>query len=269
MSEEPVAEVTAETLETSLMKERNDEIKESLQEPEIKELADLADKQILKPDPNDTADIWWWKDGMEGEGPRPDFLQKKFRNILEQAKAYPQLESIAKGHSGAPERYEFDPKAPERFKFDEEDPQFQNFLEVAKKNHLNQNVVREILSIYEDHVLTNKIDLDTEIKKLGDNYAQRLANMLQWGSNNLAESAYQTFEKVINTFGVDGYELFAQLKRNATPEFDAPLNTTGDSAEMAETIDSLRAEMAQNYEKYKTDPRYRTELLSRMERLAN
>jgi hypothetical protein len=233
----------------------------------IQKLSDLAEKEIIDK-PISDGQKWYIREGVEGVGECPPWLLEKYGfNQEKQAQAYPELQKLLKAHSGAPDKYDLTPQNPEKFKFDENNPQLRSFLELAKENHVNQEFVRQVLALYENEMLTNTLDVQKETQELGENYAQRLGKMLQWGGNNLDQNNYGMFEKIINTFGSQAYNMFAELRSKGSVELPTPLNSET-AINVQDTIESLENEMRENYNKYCNDPSYRKNWMARMERIS-
>lgn len=189
---------------------------------------------------------WFYADNMPGEGERPEFLQPKFKSVAEQAKSYTELEKKFGGFKGAPENYEV--TLPEELQgkvnINPEDGLYKTFAEIAKKSNMNNETFNEIVSSYAKQISEQQqVNLQEELKKVGENAGQRLGNLKRWAENNLNENELSIFHSL--TTSADAVLLFEKIK-GMTSEAIAPISGTsaGKGVSMPDIMELMK------------DPRY-------------
>src|SRR5205809_15380 len=75
-------------------------------------------------------------EGIPGQGSRPDYLDDKFSNLAEQAKAYKEVRKALGAQTGAPESYDFG-----EYKdiLDLNNDHLKDYLNYARENRLSQD----------------------------------------------------------------------------------------------------------------------------------
>jgi len=147
---------------------------------------------------NESHNDWYWNENIKGEGEKPDWYLDKYKNIAEQAKAYPEArKTISKltndlskvnNLTGAPEEYEI--KVSEEYEdvLDKEDPATMSFLEegkkIAKELNLNQEVFNKFGSSFVKYLSDIKGEVEeynkSEIEKLGVNGKKDVMEIMDW-----------------------------------------------------------------------------------------
>lgn len=124
-------------------------------------------------------------ENIKGSGDKPEwFNDGKYKTILDQAKAYPELRKKLSGFTGAPESYE----APEGV--DPEDDAYKAFSEFAAKNNMNQDLFNEGFEFYKTALgVSEEISAESELAKLGDNAEQRIGQIETFLKNNVKDAA--------------------------------------------------------------------------------
>lgn len=201
---------------------------------------------------------WYLKEGIPGEGPRPDWLLPKYTTMEAQAQAYPELMKIPRGDSVAPESYQLDSVADV---FDPESAYIANLTAKAKGHKLSQNAFGDMIeefAAYQKALLPNT---DEEIKKLGPNAQKRLDTVNTWASNTLTPGAVETLGRIGNT--ADVIELLDEVRQKMHGlSSRIPIGQNVEPVKLESSAD-IDAEMRANYARYKTDERYRQSLTER------
>jgi len=110
-------------------------------------------------------------DGVKGVGERPEWYKAdKYKTVAEQARAYTELEKKFGSFTGAPkDGYQL----PEGL--DAEDELAQQVIEWGTKNNLSQEGFNDLLTLaMAQSQATQEVNREMELKKLGDNAAQRI-----------------------------------------------------------------------------------------------
>lgn len=123
-------------------------------------------------------------ENVKGDGEKPDwFNDGKYKTVLDQAKAYPELRKKLSGFTGAPESYE----VPEGV--DGEDDAFKAFSEFAAKHNMNQELFNEGFEFYKSALGVNEeFSAEQEMAKLGENAEQRIARVETFLRNNVKDA---------------------------------------------------------------------------------
>ncbi len=143
-------------------------------------------------DPN-SPDAWVLSEGVLGQGPRPDWFKKdKYKSVVEQAKAYPELEKRFGAFVGAPAEGKYEFAAPEGLTvdFDDKHPLVPNFTKWAAENQLGQKGYNELLGMlarYEEAQIPN---MNAVRETLGVNADARINAVSQWAQVNLSPAQY-------------------------------------------------------------------------------
>ena len=204
---------------------------------------------------------WYLADGIPGVGPKPDFLDDKYPNLAEQAKAYREVRKALGAQSGAPEAYDFGQLVDE---IDINNPAIKDYMIYAKENRINQDMFAKTLKTFSEYQKSKQPNIDEEIKKLGDDGAKRIETVQRWAENNLSEKSLKTIGEIGTKAEV--IELLDELRQYQ--HHHAVVLPVGDNAATQfkpVTKAEVTEEMINNYSKYKTDSRYRAEIMSRLE----
>jgi len=178
----------------------------------------------------------------------------------------PRVADLAKGYGELEKRVGSVPNEYDLSKSKYIDPNFEAFSQLkdfAKSKRVPQEFMDKMLESFDTYMDQFTVDPSAEIGKLGENAKQRLDILDNWVSANVSKEAYETLTSHLKT--ADAIKALEELRSKVmsnTPNVpngnDASLNNGAD-------LDELRAELTNNLEKYKTDPKYRKDLQSRLE----
>jgi len=204
---------------------------------------------------------WYLAEGIPGQGSRPDYLDDKFSNLAEQAKAYKEVRKALGAQTGAPESYDFG-----EYKdiLDLNNDHLKDYLNYARENRLSQDAFSRTIKTFVEYDRSRAPNLDEEIAKLGPDGAKRIETIQTWASNNLSDKSLETIGKIGTR--ADVIEFLDELRQYQHHQ-STVLPTSDDAAAAFKplTKGDVEAEMIQNYDKYKKDARYRAEISSKFE----
>lgn len=137
-----------------------------------------------------------------------DFVKDKYRGkdrteeqaAFEQAKAYAELEKRLGGFTGAPETYDI--KLADEFieaglEFDMDDPLIADAFELGKKLNMSNEGLNEVMALYAKAEMAKEMAqqqfLESQIKDLGHEGKQRIANLEAWAGKNLPPELLEGF----------------------------------------------------------------------------
>ena len=171
------------------------------------------------------AGDWAWGDNLPGEGTAPPWFKgDKFKNVAEQAKAFPDLEAKigpAAEMLGAPEGdYEL-PAMPEGVagKWDAEDPMLSTFLKVAKETGLSQTAVNKIAGpmagLLATETAANEERVSEALAKMGTNSAARIEQVDTYLTAELGQEHRNALNDAIGA-DVLAYQALEQLVAKAS-----------------------------------------------------
>lgn len=215
----------------------------------------------IAPDPIAT-DTWMWDEGRPGEGPRPSWLDAKYRSVADKARAHTEAEKKLGQLGSAPENYDFGEL---QDRLDTTNPHLQKFMETAKKNRLPQDTFQEMVGTlieYEQSKLPNK---DIEIQKLGANAHERIETVRRWAASNLSEEACNTLGQIGDRAEVIK---FVDELRQLTLQGQSvpPGSSEAGSNYVVLTQEDIDAELAvpANAQRYLNDAKYRAEISNKL-----
>lgn len=199
---------------------------------------------------------WYFDEKIPGVGTKPDWLEDKFANMAEQAKAYKEARKAIAQQEPVPDSYDLN-----EFKetVDVSNPHLQDFLSFAKESKLGQGQVSKVLKTLVDYEQSYLPDENKELEKLGPD-GQKKRNILdQWAKNNLSKEAHEVYAGIPKT--VEVMKFMEEIR-------DKQLRASSNSPQSMQHADSLRPptekevrqEMANNYKRYTEDAVYRSEI---------
>lgn len=168
-------------------------------------VAAAANNVEVKNDSPAAADLgWMFSAGVKGEGDAPDwFKSDKYKTVSDQAEAYKELEGKFGSFTGAPDEFSVsisDELAEKGVEFDAEDPLMQAAIKFATERNMNQEGFDEMINLYAMSQLASNDAIEQiktdEIKSLGDNAQNRLANISKWGNANLSEDQMKGLQEM-------------------------------------------------------------------------
>lgn len=207
-------------------------------------------------DETPTPPSWFIDEGIPGVGERPAWLGEKFKTAADLARSYSELE---KKFSQTPEEYDL---AKSRF-LDADYVPFQDFMELAKEKRVPKEVMDKMVESVDKYMDEFSIDYSEEIKKLGDNAQDRIRTLDNWAQANLSKDAYEALtENLNNAAAIKALEELRGKMMSGNPVIP---NGNDGGANGVESLHDIQAEITNNLQKYKADPKYRLELQGRLE----
>lgn len=207
-------------------------------------------EQAENHDNRDTPDIWYWGDGTRGEGPRPEFLSHKYKNVAEQAKAYTELEKKFGGFTGAPPEYDFESIKKTGYAPDLENPVGKEFMEYAKQANMSQKHVESLMAMmhkYESQRLPpSREDI---YRDLGPTATDTLRTVGNWTNNNFTADEMPLLNNIAR-MGAPYVKVLEKMRQLATSSASR-INTT----DMANTNAPKPATKAEVQARYLQDPK--------------
>jgi len=198
---------------------------------------------------------WFIDDGVPGVGDRPEWLNEKFKTAAELGKSYAELE---KRFGTVPEDYAV------KSKFI--NPEYQpihEFFELAKEKRVSKDVIDKMVDSIDRYIGEYTVDPAEEMKKLGDNAQDRMKTLDNWAKANLSQSSYEALTDNLKT--ADAIKGLEEL-RNKMMSGNTMVPSGNDAAvNNTQTLDDIKAEITNNLDKYKTDPKYRDSIRARLE----
>jgi len=199
---------------------------------------------------------WWIDEGIPGIGDKPQWLGDKFKTAADLAKSYHELE---KRVGTAPDSYDFSTSK----YLDADYAPFQELQDLAKSRKVPKDVMDKVVDSMDRYFNEFATDEKEEIRKLGDNAQERLQTLNNWAKANLSEDSYYALTSNLrNAESVRALEELRSKFMTASsqiPNGNDPSTTTG------LTMKEVQEEMTANLEKYKTDPKYRAEMMRKIE----
>lgn len=149
---------------------------------------------------------WYFDENIKGEGPRPEYLKEKYGSIAEQAKAYNHLE---KRLGGAPEQYELnisEDLVQQGYDIDLDSQGFEGFEQYARKWGFTNEMLNEGIDLYLrsfeklSDVTPEQAQQhrETEMKKLGPDWGDRLKQMETRGKDALSSEEYELMKGAVD-----------------------------------------------------------------------
>lgn len=223
--------------------------------------AETVDQSTPSAEPAATqSDSWYLTEGVPGQGPRPDFLEPKYKTVAEQAKAYKEARKALGALSGAPEAYDLGEYTQV---LDPEHPALQDFMKYAKENRFSNDAVTKIAETFAKYQESQEPDLTAELEKLGPQGKEKVEVVNNWAKNNLSEKAFTALSQMPQT--AETVELMDEI-RQMYLRGRGTIPTAQDHAASfkADSEAAIRSEMNQNRDRYYTDPVYRAEISRRL-----
>lgn len=198
---------------------------------------------------------WYLADGVKGNGDKPDYFNdKKYKNLMEQAKATPGLEKKLGAFVGAPEQYDMKILQDAGLEV-ASDGIGGEFLSVAKKLNMSQEGFNEIMAMYAKDIQSRlPLDRTQIVSGLGEGGEETYSKVGQWLTNiGLSKDELSVVDQSIMTSSMirvlDKIRTSSSGKTNAVPNAQA-FSHNGDTKE------SLALERSQNIDKLLNDRNY-------------
>jgi hypothetical protein len=200
-------------------------------------------------------EVWYIDEGIPGVGPRPNWLNEKFKTAADLAKSFTELE---KKLGTTPDEYKFKSKY-----LDEDYVPFQDFKKLAKDKRVPQEVIDKMVESIDKYMDEFKVDYSEEIKKLGDNAKDRLKTLDNWAMANLSKDSYEALTN--NLKSAESIRALEELRGKMMTNSPQIPNGNDGAIHNSASLDDIKIELANNLEKYKTDSVYRKDLQARLE----
>lgn len=168
---------------------------------------------------------WFYADGVEGTGERPDYYKAdKYKSLAEQARAYVEAEKqigtlTAKVKTlerpPAPEKYEL-PSLAELggdMEWKTDDPLLASAFEVAKTHNISQETFNDLAVKVMLPIIRNyeNIDIAAEKTAIGERADERMRGITDWAKANLPEEQAQLVLASLGKWSRP-HEVFAALE---------------------------------------------------------
>lgn len=191
---------------------------------------------------------------------RPAWLPEKFKSGADMATAYSELE---KKFSAPPENYDLT-----KSKFiDGEHEAFKDLAQFAKSKRVPADVMDKFQESVDKYFGEFQTDPSKEWEKLGANGKERVDKLNNFVKAHLEEPEYKALMSNLNT--AESVVALENLRNKFMSDSSTvPSGNTG-SAIAGSTMEELQAELNSNLDKYQSDPKYRKDLMGRMELVKN
>jgi hypothetical protein len=202
------------------------------------------------------APDWFIAEGMPGTGPRPDWLEPKFKSVAHLAESYKEME---KRVGYVPEEYDLS-----KSKYIDPDYEpFQELKQLAKDKRVPKEVLDKMVESVDKYMDEFSTDWEEEVKRLGDNAKERVTKVDNWVKATVSKESYEALVASVKT--AEGIKALEELRGKAMSEnTQVPGGNEGASSASA-TVEQLTQELTNNLQKYKDDPKYRDDLRARIE----
>ena len=202
---------------------------------------------------------WFFAEDVPGKGDRPEWMKEKYKTVADQAKAYVELEKRMGEVKGAPkDGYALD--ALDGIAAD--DPLVQHFAETFKEMNVSQEGFQRVVSEFLDmQSSVAQVDAQKEIEKLGLDGGQQVKQIDTWLNNTFDADTAKTIKSWVAT--ADDIKALQALK--AFQPASAIPTGNQHNAGGYETVQELKNEQMNNWDKYKNDENYRNRWRSRLE----
>lgn len=221
------------------------------------EMNNSLDTQTGDAPPNDTTPLWWIDDNLPGSGDRPDWLPEKFKTAKDVANSYKELESRL---GSAPKEYDFS-KGESWL-----DPEFESIKQMAdyaKSKNVPQDVMDKVLESVGSYIEDFKVDFAKEKEKLGPDADDRLQVLDNWAKANFSEETFDALTSTMNN--ADAIKAIEEIRTKMIENNNNIPSGNESSDNGAASIEDLQAELTENLDKYKNDPKWRREYQRRLE----
>jgi len=225
--------------------------------------ADEAAKLAAQPN---SGLAWNLNDTTPGTGEKPAwFKSEKYKNVAEQAKAYPELEKQLGAFTGAPKDGKYELKLPEGVVVKLDHPIMTNFKDWAIKNNVSNEKFNDLLGQLAVYEASQVVPMTTVLKQLGPDANSRIGNVVNWAKANLDEAGFQLM-RTATADGNTAAATFAVLERliSKTTQVRMPKpgeDTAGAPQGGLAAIAALQAKKGADGKRlFETDPKYRADV---------
>ncbi len=252
-------EATTTTEPTDVTKETTD-VTTHIQTAEAKEAQAAVAAQLG----TGATEPWFYDDEKAGEGAPPEWLLRdKYKTVVGQAKAYPELQKRFGGFSGSPEEYEYSVFTSKGIEADVNDPFLKQATAIAKETNMNQETFDKLLGVWAEDQMSQVPDTEAEMAKLGENGKAQLDSLAEWAQRQLSEEEFTHLTSLLTT--ASDVRLFQKM-RALTQEKAIPTTEHAKSFEPVLTKEKIVHLVADP--KYGSDPYYREEVQRKIREFA-
>lgn len=218
--------------------------------------------------PSEDGD-WYWSEGQLGQGPRPDWLDPKYKNVEEQAKAYPNAQKLL-GKMAPPKEYDY--SVLKEFNMNPEVimEDLNAFGDLSRELRLQQDQITPLLKLFGETM--NKMlppPMSSIVEEVGE---ETMTSLSYWLANNLSTEELDSINDGI--VSADMVRALDKLRQKVT----TPSRVLGKNAQ-GEIINEVQFDSQERLDSELRDPRnaqryiqdeyYRETIDKRMARLAN
>lgn len=200
---------------------------------------------------------WYWKEGLKGEGPRPDGLDKKYKTGEAAIKANSEAQKYIgelKNKLGAfadwkaPENYDFAQFIDNDFNLDTNHANYNSFLSEMRISNVPQSFADKMMGFFKAEMTKNKIDPAKELENLGLNGAEQVKSLERWAETSFSEGTARFIFKNFRTAEAIGYlkEIKAATMQSAVPTGANTAPVLGTRATMMEEYRLALPEIKKN-----------------------
>lgn len=154
----------------------------------------------IEPEPPDPT-AWYLADGVKGQGEMPAwYLADKYKNVMEQAKAYPEAQKRFGAFTGAPKEGKYEaPPMPEGVEgeFLTDHPVFESFTKWAIENQVSQKGYNDVLGMLAVYEASQAPDFEVAKKEIGDEADKRIETVSLWAKANLDAEGYKGYVEAL------------------------------------------------------------------------
>ena len=203
---------------------------------------------------------WYLTDTVAGHGPRPDYLESKYRSVEAQAKAYTEARKALGAMSGAPENYDLS-EVQDSIQTDNE--HIKDFLCYAKENKLSQDAVGKFLKTFVDYSSSFLPNEEAEIAKVGPQTVDQVRN---WAKSSLSPKALAALDKL--PVSAEIFEALNEIRQMSGRSPSLPTHQQQAETFKPQTLEDVKSELRNNYARYQKDEIYRKGIDARFSQLA-
>ena len=200
---------------------------------------------------------WWIDDKTPGVGDRPTFIPEKFKTVADLSTAYLNLEK--KVGSAPVGEYDFGEYGE---MFDKEHPALKELTSSFKEKRVPQEAFTKVLESVKKLSDTYTPDPNAEKAKLGEDADNRLKTLDNWAQANFSKESYKALTENMQT--ADSILAMEEVRNKMLKGTIVPNSGDNSSSESNLTLAEIQDEINTNYDKYKTDPKYRAEMKKKM-----
>jgi len=207
---------------------------------------------------------WMLAEGVNGEGETPEWFKgDKYGTVVDQAKAYKELESRFGSFTGSPEEYavNLSEELTERgIEIGTDDPLYEEALSFAKDSNMSQEGFDKMMNLYATSKVAEgealELHKQAEIASLGDNAQARIDNLTNWGKANLPADLFDGFQEMATSANaVRAMEKLISMSRNAPISPESVKAQSGITAEEVQKMQFEKDEYGNR--RLQTDPAFR------------